>query len=186
MISRHFGRMDAAIDAQPIIAQLNQHPHLWGQQKARLRPGSPHSETQDIWLRFRDLDKYVQEHGADMSRFVDEHESVWLPPADLLTAAKAAAIHLAGDRLLGGVLLTRTPPGGRIAPHIDGGWHAAAHDKFYVALQVRSGARFCWEDSAINATDGEVYWFRNDVPHWVENDSDADRIGMIVCLRRER
>jgi hypothetical protein len=181
--SRYFGRVPVVVDAAAIVAELRAASHLWGQQKARLGGNSPHSETQDIWVRYRDVDAYIATYGANMSHFCDEHESVWLPPADFLPSAKQVALDLSAGFTLGGVLITTTPPGGCIAPHVDTGWHAEAHDKLYIALQVRPGARFCWQDGEINALDGEVYWFRNDVPHWVINDSNADRVGMIVCIR---
>lgn len=187
-----FEKLDYTVNVGPIVAQLAAHPELWGQQTARTIAGSPHDETQDIWLRYRDLNAYRAEYGDDMSHFCDEHESVWLPPADKLRHASLIARTIAhrfeqsaqfpGN--LGGVLITKTPPGGRIKPHIDRGWHAEAHDKYYVALQVAPGMRFCWEDGTIEAKDGEVYKFQNDRRHWCENDSDIDRISMIVCVRR--
>ena len=33
--------------------------------------------------------------------------------------------------------------------------------------------------------EGEVIWFNNSYPHAVTNDSDKDRIGMIVCIKIE-
>ena len=179
-----FGKVDVKIDPQPLMEQLRAHQELWGQQAARIRDGSPHSATTDIWLRYRDPDAYYRQHGLNMAHFCDEHVSVWLPPAVPLSQGVSLARYLAGDRRLGGVLLTCTPPGCRIEPHIDHGWHAEVHDKLYVALQVRPGAEFCWHDGTIRATDGDVYWFRNDLTHWVVNNSDVDRIGMIVCLRK--
>lgn len=183
----NFRKVGEGIDILPLIAQIEAHPHLWGQQTARLGAGSPHAQSTDIWLRYRDLDAYRAKHGADMSAFCDEHESVWLDPALDLHAAIPIARAIAGgsDERLGGVLLTRLPSGARIAPHVDGGWHAASHEKFYVAVKVRPGAVFCWRDGEISATDGDVWWFRNDVAHWVVNDSDDERIAMIVCVKKE-
>lgn len=88
--------------------------------------------------------------------------------------------------MLGGILITRVPPGGEIKPHVDAGWHAGYFSKFYVAVQNEPGAVFGWDDGEIHAKTGEAYWFRNDVPHWVRNDSGADRIAMIVCIRTEK
>lgn len=181
---RFFEKIAAGLDVSAVLDQLAQHPELWGQQAARLGAGSPHAESTDIWLRFRDLEEYKILYGSNMASFCDEHVSVWLPPAELLPAAKEIAEQIAGERPLGGVLLTRLPPGARIGRHADAGWHAEAHDKFYVALQVRPGMRFCWDTAAIYAVNGDVYSFRNDVPHWVENPTDTVRISMIVCVRR--
>lgn len=184
MTQANFELLHTGIDVAPVIEQLAAHPELWGQQTARLGVGSPHAESTDIWLRYRDVEAYAVRYGTNMAHFCDEHESVWLPPSELISAAVAIADGIAGNRPLGGVLLTKLPPGARIGRHIDYGWHAKAHDKFYVALQVRPGMRFCWDDGAIEAADGDVYRFRNDVPHWVENPTGTDRISMIVCVRR--
>lgn len=179
-----FGKLDIKIDPKPLMDQLEAHPELWGGIPLRLWKGSPHDQTTDIWVRYRDPDAYTAKYGSDLSYYSDEHEAVWLPPSEILPAAKELAVNVAGNRRIGGVFITKTPPGRRVKPHIDWGWHAEQHDKFYVALQTRPGAVFCWRSGVIKATDGEVYWFNNNVPHWVNNFSDTDRIGMIVCLRR--
>ena len=60
------------------------------------------------------------------------------------------------------------------------GW---VYDKFYVPIKNAKGSLFCFDDGVIEAEEGEVYQFDNSVPHWVENNSDEDRISMIVCVR---
>jgi hypothetical protein len=45
---------------------------------------------------------------------------------------------------------------------------------------------FGFEDGIIAPKLGDVYWFRNDNPHWVENNSTRDRIAMIVCIRTHK
>jgi quercetin dioxygenase-like cupin family protein len=171
------------LDVAPLRAQLDAHPELWGQQSAR-KMGAHHQMT-DIWARYRDPDVYRAQYGDDMSHFCDEHESVWLPPADLLPSTKIFGNWFArwGASDLGGVLLTKLAPGGVIDWHEDSGWHAEVHNKFYVAVKNPKGAVFEWKDRVVKAKDGEVYQFRNDIPHRVVNDSDEERIAMIICLR---
>ena len=182
----NFNLVRQGVDVVPLLAEIEAHPELWGQQTARLGVGSPHAQSTDIWVRYRDLDAYRDQHGLDMRAFCDEHESVWLEPSAYLPSALLIAREIAGgDERLGGVLLTRLPAGGVIAPHVDGGWHAAAHEKFYVAVKVRTGAVFGFPDGDLRASDGDVWHFRNDVPHWVVNDSPEDRISMIVCVKKE-
>lgn len=182
----NFQLVRQGLDVASLLDQIEAHPELWGQQTARLGVGSPHAQSTDIWVRYRDLDAYRDQHGADMRAFCDEHKSVWLPPSEFLSEAMPIARLLAGgDERLGGVLLTRLPAGCVIAPHVDAGWHAAAHVKFYVAVKVRAGAVFGFPDGDIKASDGDVWQFRNDVPHWVLNDSAEERISMIVCVKKE-
>jgi len=186
-VTASFTKLASGLDVRKFANQLTENPHHWGAQTARIGAGSPHYGSTDIWLRYRDLDEYTARNGNDMSAFCDEHKSVWLAPTDDLDAAipiVAEVIDLAGGGELGGVLLTRLEPGGKIAPHVDYGWHAEVHEKYYVAIKTPEGSLFCWDDGVIEAQDGDVWWFRNDVSHWVENNSDRERIAMIVCLKR--
>ncbi|MGI9252097.1 MAG: aspartyl/asparaginyl beta-hydroxylase domain-containing protein, partial [Pseudohongiellaceae bacterium] len=87
---------------------------------------------------------------------------------------------------LGGVLITRIPPGGEVKPHVDHGWHASYYrDKYAVQLRGNEHQAFHFEDASLSAEPGEVYWFDNSRLHWVTNESDEERITMIVCTRRK-
>lgn len=156
---------------------------LWDEHnKRRTFPNSPHSQMTDIWARFGDVSD------GDYSILGEEHDSVWYKSASVIPNIKDIVFKLMtevkGERL-GGVLITKLPPGGKITPHIDGGWHAEYYEKFYIAIKNPQGASFCFENAIISAEDGECYWFRNDVLHWVENNSDEDRIAMIVCIKTD-
>lgn len=177
-----FLKIAEGVDTLPLVLSLYRQPWLWDQHPARrIAPGSPHAEMTDIWVR------YGMPEGDDYSALVGEHDSVWYPAASVLPQVRPIVFDLMarveGERL-GGILITKLPPGGRIAPHTDGGWHAAYYDKFYVALQNPPGAVFAWAGGhQLEARTGDIYWFRNDIAHWVENASNDDRIAMIVCIR---
>ena len=146
-----------------------------------------HGGMTDIWVRYRDVEKYRQQHGDDMSFFNHEHESVWLAPYEHLPSIKNIVfelMHTVQGTRLGGVLITKLPPGAKIHPHRDGGWHAGYYEKYYVAVKNAPGAVFCWEGEEIKAVTGDCYRFRNDTLHWVNNDSNEERIAMIICIRR--
>lgn len=180
---RHFQRLAVNVDVGPLRHQLAAHPELWGQHGARRCDGSPHAGSADIWARYRAIDELTSP-----AAFGEAHRSVWYPAAAMLPAVKAIGCELMVRpqilaSALGGVLLTRLPPGGEIKPHVDDGWHARFYEKIYVAVQNGPGAVFGWPSGEVRAEPGEVYWFRNDVPHWVVNGSDDERISMIVCVR---
>jgi hypothetical protein len=146
----------------------------------------------DIWARFRDVGEYRAQYGDDYSHITDEHDSVWLPPYSVLPSLRPLVFGLMnrvqGERL-GGVLITKLPAGGSIKAHVDSGWHAGYYDKYYLAIRNEVGAVFGWNDAAgkndeiIYAKTGDCYLFRNDLPHWVQNDSNDERIALIVCIR---
>ena len=93
--------------------------------------------------------------------------------------------HVKGERL-GGVLITKIPPGVTCMPHVDGGWHAAYYDKYAVQLQSAPRQHFHFQDESLCAAPGDIYWFDNSVEHWVTNESSVDRMTMIVCIRHNR
>jgi len=163
------------INVMGLQLQLKRQPQLWGQRTDRTaHDNSPHREASDIWARYtRTLDD-------------SDREIVWLPPSDLLPDVKNHArsiLNLVHGDALGGVLLTRIPPGCRVHPHSDRGWHAEGYEKF--ALQVASHQQqsFCYADGEHITAPGDLFWFHNQAEHWVINDSPVERITMIVCVK---
>lgn len=165
---------------EPLRAALEAKPHLFGQHTARATAyGSPHTEMSDIWVRYNDIKNLGP-------AFNDEHDSVWYPAYDELPELRKILFTLMacveGERL-GGVLITKIPPGGQIAPHVDRGWHADYYAKFYIAIQNDPGALFRFPGGDIVATPGDCYWFDNSVTHSVINDSGRDRLALIACVK---
>lgn len=148
------------------------------------RYGTPHEDVSDIWLRFRDL----SEMGEDKVAFFNgPHASTWYPCAKELPAVVELAGKVfrdVGGKELGGVLITRIPPGGEVKPHIDGGWHAGYYEKFAVQIKGNERQAFCFEGVELSATPGQCYSFDNSKLHWVVNDSEHERMTLIVCIRR--
>jgi hypothetical protein len=179
-----FKKITLGINVSEALKQLNENPQFWDMHPYRRIPeGSPHEQMTDIWLRYADLEKCGRE------AFRSEHDSVWYPCASVLTELKKIALHVMslvdGERL-GGILITKLPAGGKIHPHTDSGWHAEYYDKFYVALKAPKGSAFGFESGDIVADDGDCWYFRNDATHWVTNDSEQDRISMIICIKTDK
>ena len=168
------------VNVEPLRVALAAHPELWDQRTERTAPeGSPHHGLSDIWARFADT-KTMQ---AD-----DSHDSVWYAPADVLPVREIVFPLMAlvwGERL-GGVLITRIKPGQVCKPHTDPGWHARYYDKFAVQIEAAPEQAFHFEGTSLVTEPGDVFWFDNSYTHWVTNDSQRDRITMIVCIKTER
>lgn len=180
----NFARIAQGVDVQPIRYELERQPALWNRNPARLDQRGPHRETDDIWIRYNDEAKHKDKNYAG---FNDAHDSIWYPSYYLLPSLRNLIFNLMraveGERL-GGVLIYRVPPGKQIYPHTDAGWHVEYFDKYNVYLQSDPRARFCFSDgTAIAATTGDVYWFRNDVEHAVVNESDEPLLVLTVCAR---
>jgi len=180
-MSKNAFKVADGFNVEIIKQHLIANPQLFGAYTNRLKASGPHRESTDIWVRYGDFDKY----GEDV--FMYEHDSVWYPVLlEIPTVADIAfnLMSLVHGERLGGVLITKIPLGGKIYSHIDTtGWHPNYYDKFYVPILNKEGAKFCFEDIEIQGEEGSAYWFRNDVPHWVNNDSDSDRIAMVVCIK---
>lgn len=182
MIS-HFKIADD-FDVLPLQESLKRQPELFGQHVQRAQMYlSPHAAMKDIWVRYNDIGNYT-----DLTNFNEEHDPVWYPAYYKIPEIKPILFKLMalveGERL-GGVLITKVPPGGTIAPHTDTGWHAGYYSKFYIPIQNEEGACFGFADGTIKPTLGDVWCFDNSVPHWVVNESQQDRIALIVCIRTE-
>lgn len=173
----------SGFDVAPLLEQIQAHPEVWNTHRQRTEAyGTPHNGVSDIWVRYRPWEQYT----GDWAAFHDEHKSEWYPVAATIPAAWSLARkvkrHVGAD-VLGGVLITKIPPGGRVEPHIDGGWHAAHYRKFALQIQGNQKQAFCFEDAELRAEPGDLYGFDNSRLHWVENQSDTDRMTMIVCVR---
>ncbi len=183
MSAQNFLKIAEGVNVIPLQLALVRQPELFGRNNERASSyGSPHSAMSDIWVRYNDRKNI----GAG---FNNEHDSVWYPEYFSLPELRPIIFCLMslveGERL-GGVLITKIPPGGKIVEHVDTGWHAGYYEKYFIPIQNDNGAIFGFEDGIIAPNLGDVYWFRNDNKHWVENNSQRDRIALIVSIRSHK
>lgn len=173
------------VNVRPLVQALTRQPWLWDEYNARtVIQNGPFEGTHDIWARFASQEFLKSEE--DLGK---PHDSVWYDAVNSLPQIKDIAhllmTEVRGERL-GGILITKIPPGGMVKPHVDGGWHAEYYDKYAVQLQGNCDQAFCFDNDSLIAIPGDVYWFNNQVNHWVVNNSTEDRITMIVCIRSDR
>ena len=157
---------------------------LFGEYNQRAGEDSPHKEMTDIWARYKNPEECIK--SGDWSSFGLEHKSEWLKDIPEVKEISDQLMQFLGGEQLGGVLITKLPPNGKILPHVDAGWHAEYYDKYYIPIKNSKGATFSFDNATINPKEGEVYAFRNDVTHWVENNSNEDRIAMIICIKQHK
>lgn len=182
---KNFIRIAENVSVLPLMLAVMRNPDLWNQNTLRTtHPGTPHTQVSDIWLRFNDLEPLRKT--GDAATVMDEHESIFYPAFHVLPEARplifALMAQVGGERL-GRCLITKLPPGGKIAPHVDGGSHAAYYERFHIVLQAKAGNTFRAGDEAVEMRTGEVWWFDNSKEHDVANHSDDDRVHLIVDIR---
>jgi hypothetical protein len=173
---RNFLKIADGVDTLPILAALNARSDLWNENPLRSTyPGSPHSEVDDVWLWFEGQE-------TDVVNDVQTHPyRGWneLPVKDVVLNL----MRRVNGTQLGRVVITRLPPGKRIAPHSDQGAPATFYQRHQLMLQARPGCVFRVREEVIQPLTGECFWFDNTQEHSVENHSDSDRIAMVIDVR---
>jgi hypothetical protein len=187
---RHLIKIAHSIDTGPLLLELARQPRLWNRHRMRKdAPESPHVQMDDIWLRYNENLKKYEESG-EFEGINDEHNSAFLPEWYALPAARPIVQGLMsrvfGTRL-GGILITRIPPGGRIEPHVDASWHVTHYNtKVYVVLQTNPQCVNRVENEQVVMAPGDAWYFDNTLEHDVVNDGPDDRISLIVSIRCEK
>ncbi len=180
---RLFQQVAAGIDVVPLLLSLYRQPALWNAHTARTEGAGSFTGTDDIWCRFREPGELVsRETFAEEFRCVNYPAWSKLPhlrPIVFGLMARCEAVEL------GGVMITRVPPGCQVAPHDDRGrWHAEYFaTKAYVPLQTNAACVSTCGDERVVMGVGDAWLFPNTIVHSTINDGDADRITLIVCMR---
>lgn len=189
------------VNVANVLLELKNNPQLWNEHTHRTQdPASPHHGLDDIWVRYQHPDRIKS--GEHLKTMNEPHESVWYPCINYLPSIKILAhqiMHMVNGERLGGILITRIPPGKECKPHTDvGSWHAAYYDKYAVQLECapdylyRTGQvaepeqAFHFEGEHFCARQGDLYWFNNQEKHWVPNNSTVDRVTLIFCIRTNK
>jgi hypothetical protein len=182
----NFQLIDQAHRVEHLAVQLDAQPELWNRHSERkTAEGTPHAQMDDIWVRFR-----PREELTAPQRFVEPHFAAFYPAWDALPALRhhfPSLMHRVRAVYLGGILITKIPPGGRILPHHDrGGWHAEFHNcKVYVPIKSNLAVRQSLRGETVIMQAGEAWTFDNLKVHSVENNGTTDRITAIICMRVE-
>lgn len=179
----HFTRIAEGIDVAPALEQIDAQPGLWNLHENRRTGASPHRESSDMWLRYRDQSEL---HGP--ADFAGPHVSVDYPAWHALPALHPIADAIA-ERLkpvrVGGFLMTRIPPGGQVYAHHDrGSWHAEYYtSKVWIPLRANEQCVNWVEDEAAIWRPGDAWMHDNLKTHAVENNGTTERICLILCFR---
>jgi hypothetical protein len=181
---RNFLKIAQNIDIIPLLHAVQRQPNLWNVNTLRTaHPGSPHSEIDDIWLCFNDLDTYLE---SGDTATIDEYDSIFYPAWNDLPQVRSIVFDLMrrveGIRL-GRVLITRLPAGKKIGTHTDSGPCATYYQRYHIILQNHPGSIFRGGDETICMNAGECWWFNNAAEHEVINNSVDDRLTLIVDIK---
>ncbi len=170
------------MEVLPILTSLASNRILWHQVCARqATAGSPHADTQTIFLRWSD-NLSIESAFTDLEA-IDYPALNAIPEARQLLAIAAKA---AGAEVIGRMIIVSLKPGGKISPHADEGPYADFYERFHCVLQSDHGNRFMVGGKTVYETcemrPGDLWWFNHKRTHWVENNSNRERIHMIMDM----
>lgn len=191
-MDQNFKQIAIDLDVRPLLSALEAQPHLWSEITARqTTQGSPHRDTETIFLRW--AQELSVETVFTAIPAIDYPAFYNLPEARALIAQLVALIEA---KEIGRIIITKLKSGGRIEPHADEGAYADYYERFHVVLSSGKGNLFFVEqpggaDEYTEMEQGSAWWFHHKRKHWVVNNSQADRIHLIVdavapSFRRER
>ena len=191
---RNFLKIAQNAAVLPLLLALHRFEKSQGIWKAdtylRDYPQGPFGDTESVILRFpprsvHETEEALKKHEANF----DQHENVDQPAFKLLPEARPLVFGLMaavqGERL-GRVIINKLRPGGRIFPHRDTPAHAEYWDRHHIVLQAYPGVVFRAGEESVYMATGEIWWFDNSEEHEVINNSDDDRIHMVVDIRTSK
>jgi hypothetical protein len=183
---KYFRQVMSGIDVQPLLAQIEEHPELWsrngawtdGKQSvlAKMETGMA---AERIELRYNTTPAGLPQHPKYWNR------AAWPILTEAVKLIAALQFALGGIEILGRCIISRMAPGDVIAAHV----HEVQHglppifETHQVPLQVARGVVFRCGDEDCYMRPGTAWTFPNQVKHAVYNNSDRDRISMMVDIR---
>ena len=179
-----FNKITSGLDIDKAKTELQLNSHLFGEFNARKEAGTIHAQMDDIWVRYGDTSGMAET--GDYSKIASEHDSIWLKDLPEIRKICFDVMSLVDGERLGGVLVTKLPPNGMIEPHTDKGWHAEYYDKYYVPIENQKGSVLGFDDGVVEPDEGDVWAFDNSFSHWVSNQTNSDRIALIICIKQHK
>jgi hypothetical protein len=179
---KHFKRIRAGIDVAPFLDEIEAHPELWELDASRQENKPAQRETQAICLRAQGgkaiLDSEARQYKPIGYRGLPTSLSPNFPLAEAFIEQLASSMKGA----MGRAVITRLRPRGRIHPHIDDRLYWLLRDRYHLVIKSPAGSLFWAGGEEMRMGQGELWWFDHTVEHEVFNDTDEERIHLIVDL----
>lgn len=178
-----FKKVAEGISISEMVAALYHNHEAWEQIKARQEtPGSAHSETKTIFLRW--APEFTIDAVFNQIEAIDCPMLKVFPEATDLVNAFCKILN---PTQLGRVIITSLRAHGKIDPHVDEGAYADHYQRFHIPISCGEGSKFCvsYNDGegptqeTVHMKPGELWWFDNKKTHWVENPCDTARVHVI-------
>jgi aspartyl/asparaginyl beta-hydroxylase (cupin superfamily) len=87
---------------------------------------------------------------------------------------------------MGRAVMAKLRPHGTVYPHTDDGLYWLLRDRYHLVLKSVAGSVLRAGGEEVRMKEGELWWFDPTVLHEALNDSDQDRIHVIVDVRSKQ
>jgi Aspartyl/Asparaginyl beta-hydroxylase len=180
---KHFERVADGIDTKPFLDEIAANSDLWLVDASRQEKISTQRETQTITLR-----SHADQASLDSSVRRAKPVGYRGRPSDMasrLPVASAFVDQLVRDMngTMGRAVMTNLRPQGVIYRHTDDGLYWLLRDRYHLVLKSVNGSHFIAGGEEVRMQQGELWWFDPTVPHEAFNDSDDERIHIIVDVK---
>jgi len=178
---RRFRRLESGIDPSPFLDELARHPEVWSADAHRQSTVSVQRETEAVMVCGHDAHLSFREA---RTRHPVRYVGRPTPTASKLPSSLGFVRRLAARErgLPGRAVVVRLRPRGRVYEHRDRGLYYQLRSRYHLVLRSRAGSRLRAGPEEVRMQEGELWWFDNRLPHEAWNDSDEDRIHLIVDL----
>lgn len=182
----HIKIIQSGVNVERIKSILDQDPELWKLHTFRQDfPGSPHGDTETIYLRGP---KLVTEYQTGIVA------QDWRAPQDSLMQAAMEAIQPAliamNYTALGYAMIVKLKPGGWVTPHIDEDRYSDNYSRFHLVIADADGEAVLDVDpdpggdrdlvERYTSREGDIIWFNHKALHTAVNMHPyEDRIHLI-------
>ena len=177
---KHFKLIQEGIDTRPYLDEIEANAELWSMDTSRQEKIVTQRETRTITLRSHasqaSIDSRVRRARPVGYRGQPSEMSARLP----LISAYVDGLVRSMDGTMGRAVMTNLRPHGTIHPHTDDGLYWLLRDRYHLVLKSVAGSHFKAGDEEVRMQAGELWWFDPTVPHEAFNDSDEERIHVIV------
>lgn len=188
---RNFQCLAQGLNVMPLVSAITRRPDIWKEDTyLRDYPQGPFGEVDSIILRFpprsvHETEEALAKHMETFDKFECEDQPVFakLPEARPLIFGLMSLVQ--GERL-GRVIINRIKPGGVIYPHKDTDHNAGYYQRYHIVLKSQPGVVFRCDQEKVFMAPGELWWFNNSLEHEVLNNSQDDRIHLVVDIRCSR
>lgn len=177
---KYFRLVDSNIDVSPYLDEIESKWDLWDSDTSRQERVSKQRETKAITLRSHSTT------AADDSRFRAARPIGYRgKPSEMsmqLPVISGWVDDLVAQRngRMGRAVMTMLRPAGVIYPHTDDGVYWLLRDRFHLVVKSPAGSHFKAGGEEVRMQEGELWWFDPTVEHEAFNESDDDRIHIIV------